>query len=151
MKYWYIVLLICINACHQKNKLNHKGSAGKNAATDTIPELRNTVSKNPVASYSIPMGDPRLERKFGVEIYETPYTFKYLLVMQYDAMVQTDTLKLPNFGIWPIIKVNPGKEKLSCIIGFLDEKNNFREYKMLSAKNDELKLTVLKSYGITAY
>ena len=148
MRYWYIIFLICISACEQKN---HKGSADENASADTIPELRDTVSKNPVASYSIPMGDPRLERKFGVEIYETNYTFKYLLVMQYDAMVQTDTLKLPNFDTWPIVKVKPGKEKLSCIIGFLDEKNNFREYKMLSAKNDELKLTVLKSYGISAY
>lgn len=80
MKYYYVILLICISACSQKNK-----SANKN----TIPEVRATVSKNPVASYLISMGNPKLDRKFGVEIYETPYTFKYLLVMQYDGMIQT--------------------------------------------------------------
>ena len=151
MKYWYIISLICISACHQKNKLDHKGLADENASTDTIPEVRDTIGKSPVASYSIPMGDPRLERKFGVEIYETNYTFKYLLVMQYDAMVQTDTLKLPNFGTWPVVKVKPGKEKLSCIIGFLMRKIILESTKCLVLKMMHLKLTVLKSYGISAY
>ena len=86
-KCYYLIFLICISACIQKNK-----PANKN----TIPEVRITVNKNPVASYLIPMGNPKLDRKFGVEIYETPYTFKYLLVMQYDGMIQTDTLKIPN-------------------------------------------------------
>ena len=134
-----------MSACTQKNKLNYEGLANKNV----IPELRTAVSKNPVASYLIPMGNPKLDRKFGVEIYETPYTFKYLLVMQYDGMIQTDTLKIPNFGSSPVVKVKPGTEKLSCIIGFLDKGNNFREYKMLSAQNDDLKLTVLKSYVVS--
>jgi hypothetical protein len=129
-----------MTACTKKTKPANK---------KPIPEARITISKNPVASYLIPMGNPKLDRKFGVEIYETPYTFKYLLVMQYDGMIQTDALKIPNFGISPVVKIKPGAEKLSCIIGFLDERNNFREYKMLSAKNDDLKLTVLKSYVVS--
>ncbi|MEO6330109.1 MAG: hypothetical protein ABIO55_14335 [Ginsengibacter sp.] len=150
MKYYCIIFLICISACKQKNNSDHQTPASK-IAGDTIPGLRKIVSKNPVASYIIAIGNPKLDRKFGVWVYETPYTFKYLLVMQYDGMIQNDTLRLPNFGTWPAIKVRPGKEKLSCIIGFLDEGDNFKEYKMLSAKNDVLKLTVLKSYTVNGY
>jgi hypothetical protein len=152
MKHYYLVFLICISACKQKNKSENITPAEKNISfTKDAPPLRNTVSKKPVASYLIPVGDIRLDRKFGVEIYETPHTFKYLLVMQYDGMIQNDTLKIPDFGIWPTVQVKPGKEKLSCIIGFLDKENTFREYKLLSAKDNNLTLTVLKSYGITAY
>ena len=144
MKYYYIIFLISIISCHQKN------TPGAEKVSE-IPQLRSTVNKKPVASYIIPMGDPRLDRKFGVDIFETKYTFKYLLEMQYDGMEQEDTLLIPNFDIWPVVKVEPGKEKLSCIIGFMDKKNNFRAYKMLSATNDQLKLTVLQSYAVTEY
>jgi hypothetical protein len=47
--------------------------------------------------------------------------------------------------------VKPGTEKLSCIIGFVDNQNNFREYKLLSAEDNNLKLTVLKSYAVSGY
>lgn len=147
MKYCYVTFFFFIIACSQKSRSNQQEPTGKNA----IPEVRDSVNKRAVASYLIPMGDARLGRKFGAEAYETNFTFKYLLVMQYDAMTQTDTLKIPNFGKWPQVKIIPGKEKLSCIIGFLDDKNNFREYKMLSAQNDQLKLTVLKSYVVSGY
>ena len=115
-----------------------------------IPMIRENVNKTPVASYVIPMGDPKLDRKFGVEVYETPETFKYLLTMYYDGTVQTDTLNVPNIGILPAVKIKAGEEKLSCIIGFLDNKNVFREYKLLSAKNDQLRLSTLKSYSVAA-
>ncbi len=151
MKYCYLIFLVFINACNQNNSTSNKDSALNNGSSkDIIPEIRNTVNKKPVASYIIPMGDPRLGRKFGVEVFETPFAFKYLLEMQYDGMVQTDTLKVPNLGAWPVIELKPGKEKLSCIIGFLDDKNNFREYKLLSAQNNQLHLSVLKSYGIVS-
>ena len=150
MKSCFTACMIFIIACNQKNKLPDKNTGLENKSGSAIPEIRNTINKKPVASYSIPMGDPRLDRKFGVEVYETPYTFKYLLQMQYDGMIQTDTLKVPNLYRWPTIEIKPGKEKLSCIIGFLDEKNNFREYKLLSGKNNHLSLSVLKSYGIVS-
>ena len=136
--------------CAEKDKKNeHKKPAA--ISNDTIPATRLNVNKKPVASYVIPMGDPKLDRKFGVEIYQTPETFKYLLVMYHDGTIQDDTLTVPNFGVWPEVKVKPGKEKLSCIIGFLDNKNEFREFKMLSAKGDKLRLTILKQYGVATY
>ena len=113
---------------------------------NTIPAIRKNVKKEAVASYVIPMGDPKLDRKFGAEVFETPETFKYLLVMYFDGTTQNDTLAVPDFGISPIVQIKPGTEKLSCIIGFLDDKNVFREYKMLAIKNDQLRLTTLKRY-----
>lgn len=148
-KYLTLCLIVLLTGCAEKNKSNGKSTIS--VSNDTIPAARNKVSKKAVAAYIIPMGDPKLDRKFGVEIYETPETFKYLLVMYHDGTIQEDTLTVPNFGIWPTVKVEPGKEKLSCIIGFLDKGNEFREFKMLAAKGDNLKLTILKQYGVSTY
>ena len=132
-----IIVIILISACGNNNS--------KNSA---IPGVRKEVNKKPVASYLITVGDPRLDQKFGVEIYETPYTFKYLLAMQYEGIQETDTLKIPDFDTWPVVQVKPGSDSLSCIIGFLNEKKEFMEYKLLSAKNDQLRLTVLRRYAV---
>lgn len=139
-----------VAACNENG--NNKATDRKHivAGNDTIPAVRKVVNKKPVASYWVEM-NAKLDRKFGVDVYETPYTFKYLLSMQYDAMPQMDSLEIPNFGKWPVIKIIPGKEKLSCIIGFLDLKGNFKEYKLLSAKNDQLKLSTLKYYSTANY
>ena len=92
------------------------------------------------------MGDPKLDRKFGAEVFETPETFKYFLVMYFDGTIQNDTLAFPDLGILPVVQIKPGTEMLSCIIGFLDDKNIFREYKMLSVKDNQLILKTLKRY-----
>jgi hypothetical protein len=118
---------------------------------DTIPELRPTISKKPVASYLVQVNDPKLERTFGLKIYETKFTFRYLMRMHYEAVEYTDTLDVPNFGRWPVVEVRKGKDARSCIIGFLDNENRFREYKKLSAKGNKMKLIVLKRYSTGHY
>ena len=132
-----IIIIILISACGNNNSKN-----------TGIPEVRKEINRNPVASYLVTIGDPRLDRKFGVEVFETPYTFKYLLAMQYEGIEETDTLKIPNFDTWPVVQVKPGNDSLSCIIGFLNEKKEFMEYKLLSAQNNQLKLTVLRRYEV---
>ncbi|MEP6597040.1 MAG: hypothetical protein ABJA71_13900 [Ginsengibacter sp.] len=132
-----VIIIILISACSSNNL--------KKVA---IPGERKEINKKPVASYLVTISDPRLDQKFGIEIYETPATFKYLLVMQYEGIEETDTLKVPNLDTWPIVQVKPGSDSLSCVIGFLNEKKEFMEYKLLSAKNDQLKLTVLRRYEV---
>ena len=132
IKYLSLILIIIICGC-SNNKKN-------------ILSTRKNVSTKAVASYVIPMGDPKLDRKFGAEVFETPETFKFLLVMYFDGITQNDTLAIPDLGILPVVQIKPGTEKLSCIIGFLDDKNVFREYKMLAIKNNQLRLTTLKKY-----
>ena len=134
IKYLSLILIIIICGCSNNKK--------------TIPAARKNVSEKAVASYVIPMGDPKLDRKFGAEVFETPETFKYLLVMYFDGITQNDTLAIPNLGILPVVQIKPGTEHLSCIIGFLDNTNIFREYKMLAIKNNQLVLSTLKKYYI---
>ncbi len=140
--------MVLVGSCTENN--NHS-KQNPGVSNDTVSSVRKITSKKPVAKYVIPMGDPKLDRKFGVEIFETDETFKYLLVMYHDGTLQNDTLNIPNFGIVPTIKIKPGKEKLSCIIGFFDTKNEFREYKLLAVKNDILSLTTLKKYAVATY
>lgn len=143
------VTIILFAGCAQ----NKNGEPGKSSAesNDTIPAARKVINKKAIASYLTPIGDPKLDRKFGVEVFETPQTFKFLLVMYHDGAVESDTLSIPNFGIWPVVKVKPGEEDLSCIIGFLDNKNEFREYKLLAVKDERLRLSVLKQYGVSTH
>ncbi len=133
-KYLLFLLIILIGSCAD-NK-------------NDIAEKRENVNKDPVASYVIPMGDPKLDRKFGVQIFETPFTFKYLLMMFHDGTEQQDTLYIPNIGISPVIQIKPGNDTLSCVIGFLDKEKVFREYKMLTGTNDQLRLKTLKKYSL---
>ena len=153
MKYYFFLLAIIIAGCNDKNKLHEQDASQETEfkTNDTIPEVRREVNKKPVASYLVPSKDKYLDYKFGVNIYETPKTFDYLLEMNYDGMKVKDTLKLPNFGTWPVFEVRPTKEKLTCIIGFLDKEKNFKEYKMLTAKGDKLKLKVLHRYFVGSY
>jgi hypothetical protein len=120
-------------------------------SNDTIPMTRNKVSKKAVAAYVVPINNPLLKQYFGVEVFETRQTFHFLLKMQYEGVLETDTLKIPNVGIWPVVQVKKGPTKMSCIIGFLDKDKNFKEYKMLSAKGDKLKLRVLRHYSVGRY
>ena len=133
-KYFLFLLIILFSSCAD-NK-------------NDIPEKRENVNKDPVASYVIPMGDPKLDRKFGVQIFETPFTFKYLLMMFHDGTEQQDTLYIPNIGISPVIQIKPGNDTLSCVIGFLDKEKVFREYKILTGTNDQLRLKTLKKYSL---
>lgn len=155
MKYYCLLLLAGLTACQGNHTAKAKAKAPADSTTfvtnDTIPEIRKTVSKKPVASYLVAVNDPKLERTFGISVYETPLTFQYLLKMHYEAMEVTDTLTVPNFGVWPVVQIQPGKDKRSCIIGFLDTKKKFKEYKMLIAKGDKMKLTVLKNYYAGRY
>ncbi len=145
----YILFSILFFGCVEKNKANKEKLEIK--TNDTIPAIRKNISKKPIAEYIIPMGDPKLDREFGVKIFEMGETFKYLLTIYHDGTIQNDTLTVPNFGIWPVVKIKQGKEKLSCIIGFLGKNKEFKEYKMLYAKGDKLRLTILHQYGVATY
>jgi hypothetical protein len=153
MKYCYLFFTLFIFACNNSNTLQSKNSGDTTSfvTNDTVPEGRAIVSKSPVASYMVPVGNRVLKQNFGVQVYETPLTFQYLLRMQFGGMIEMDTLKIPNFGIQPVVEVRPGKDKLSCIIGFLDKKKEFKEYKMLTAKGNQMKLIVLKRYYVGVY
>lgn len=115
---------------------------------ENVPLERGTVSKEPVAEYKVKTENPLNDWYFHVRLYETPKTFHYLIKLQYEEIRGQDTLKLPNFGMAPKPVIQKGPEQYSCIIGFMDKDNKFREYKKVYVKENTLKIEALKHYGV---
>ena len=125
--------------------------AAQTPPAEKIPMYRNTVSKEPVAEYKQKTDNPLNDWYFSVKLYETPKTFQYLMKLKYEEMEGDDTLFLPNVGTMPKPVIQKGEDKFSCIIGFMDNHDQFREYKKVYVKNDELKVTSLKHYSVATY
>lgn len=121
-----------------------------NAAAN-IPMFRDTIQKAPVAEYRVKTDNPLNDWYFSVRLFETRKTFYYLIRLQFEEIQGTDTLKLPNFGILPQPVIRKGPENYSCIIGFMDKDNQFREYKKVYVVGDRLKITALKHYAVATY
>lgn len=147
----YIFVLIFSAACNNADN-NNKSQKGDSTVVDNpadkIPDKRETVKKEPVAEYREKTDNPLNDWYFSVQLYETPKTFHYLIKLQYEEIVGADTLKLPNFGIMPKPVIQKGDEKYSCIIGFMDKENKFREYKKVFAKDNRLRIVALKHYAV---
>lgn len=113
---------------------------------DTIPVTRISVNKNPVATYDEKIPDALNDWRFAVDIFETSATFEYQMKIRYKELLVTDTLKIPNFGIQPVVKLEKGKDDLSCIVGFEDKQGEVKPYKVVEVVNGQLKVRVLKHY-----
>jgi hypothetical protein len=116
-----------------------------------IPERRTVINPRPVATYSEAIKDELNDWKFAVSIFETKRTFHYTIRIQAKEVRVSDSLNIPNFGIEPKVELRKGKEPLSCIIGFRDKKNEFKEYRLVSFKNDQLHFKTLNNYRVSSY
>ena len=114
------------------------------------PEFRQQVKKQAVAGYKEDLHD-RLNKDwvFSVRLYETDRTLSYRIKMQYEELQADDTLKLPDLGTPPQPVIQAGKEGHSCMIGFMDNDHQFREYKLVSVKGDQLTIRAIKHYSVT--
>src|ERR1700733_629437 len=133
------------NSPASKNDSAASSSASVSAA-DKIPLTRDSVSGAPVAEYKEKTDNPLNDWYFSVKLFETSRTFYYLIKLQYEEVKGEDTLKLPNFGTMPKPVIEKGPEKYSCIIGFMDKDNQFREYKKVYIEDNHLKIVALKHY-----
>jgi hypothetical protein len=115
---------------------------------ENIPLERDSVKPEPVAEYKVKTENPLNDWYFQVRLYETPRTFHYLIKLQFEEIRGQDTLKLPNFGTPPNPVIQKGPDRYSCIIGFMDKENKFREYKKVYVKENTLKIEALKHYGV---
>ena len=118
---------------------------------NAIPEFRKEIRSEAIATYKEKTDNPLNDWYFRVSLYETSRTFHYLVKLEYEEIRGTDTLKLPNFGTLPRPVIQKGPDKYSCIIGFLDKENKFREYKKVYVKNNSLKVTAIKHYSVATY
>ncbi len=148
-----LAILSCI-ACKEaaKPRTTDQGlESNQKPLTITIPQFRDTVSKQPVAQHVEKVDNPLNDWYFSVKLYETPKTFHYLIKLRFEEIQGEDTLKLPNFGTLPKPVIQKGSEKYSCIIGFMDKENKFREYKKVYVQGSRLKITALKHYAVATY
>lgn len=139
---------IACNNLHEDSNVNESKTFITN---DTIPEIRGKINPAAVAMYEKSLEDTLNHWKFAVSVFETKFRFKYLLKMKYEEIDEQDTLAIPNFGTEPIVEIHKGKDDFSCIVGFLDKKKQFKEYKQVAIKNNQMKLTTLKRYFVGVY
>jgi len=151
MKYCWLFVLFVIFSCNQQNNSDTAKSGSVTVVNDTIPLVRDKVGSGPVASFIEKVEDPLNDWKFAVEIYETKATFDFLIKMRYKELEAEDTLNVPNFGIMPKVEIRKGTEKESCNIGFLDKQGEFKDYKLVQIKNNQLKISTLRHYARTRY
>jgi hypothetical protein len=152
-KFWGIALALLISCGDENNNpktTTDTTSAGTTSALrpENVPQERDSVKEEPVAEYRVKTENPLNDWYFQVRLYETTKTFHYLIRLQYEEIRGTDTLKLPNFGMMPKPAIEKGPDQYSCIIGFYDKDNKFREYKKVYVKENTLKIEALKHYGV---
>jgi len=152
MKQPFRLLIILLAACNQPED---KNATPKDStiviSTDTIPETRSIVKPGPAAEYTENIKDELNDWKLSVALYETKRTFHYTVRIQAKEVRVSDSINIPNFGRQPKVEIRKGKEPLTCIIGFLDMKNVFREYRKVSFKDDRLHISTINNFTVGAY
>ncbi len=154
--FFYVTVFISVfylTACHSNSSPSTLPSdSTTNKMADTIPLYRKTVNKEAIAEWKERTDDPLNHWFFSVQLFETPRTFQYIIRMRFEEIEGEDTLKLPNLGKAPIPLLIKGKDKYSCIVGFMDPSNTFREFKLVHViDGNKIKLTPLKHYYVVDY
>lgn len=142
-------MAISCNNTNGNTKTAAADSSAKNETIAEIPEKRATVNAKPVMVFEKPVADNLNKWKFSVKLYETDYSFKYRVEMQYQEVTGVDTITFPNLGYAPRPVLKQGTDPYSCIIGFKDNGGDFKPYKLVIAENDELSIKTLKHYSVT--
>ncbi|MHA4844295.1 hypothetical protein ACX0G7_09030 [Flavitalea antarctica] len=143
-----VVMNSCGDSSGDKNPDSADTTTSVRSVADNVPLERVTVKKEPVATYSEKVKNPLNDWRFRVQLFETPKTFRFLMKLEYEEINEKDTLKIPNLGFEPKLKIIKGEEPYSCIIGFIDNKDTFREYKKVIATNNRLRVITLKHYAV---
>ena len=125
-----LLTVLALLSCNQSSQPGDRGSNDSGtvkSVADNVPLTRTTVKSEPVATFTKKVENPINNWHFQVQLFETPQTFRYLMKLEYEEMREQDTLKIPNLGFEPKLEIRKGPEQYSCIIGFIDNKNQFRE------------------------
>jgi len=147
-KFCAALLFVTTIACNNESYTVTPKSDTVIVNLDTIPEIRTNINPKPVVTYHEKDDDALNDWGFDIKVYETQKTFYYLMKVKFEEIDAVDTLKLPNAGIKPVVELHRGNEKYSCIVGFRDKQQQFREYKKVSVQNNQLKIKVLAHYGV---
>ncbi|MEP6466736.1 MAG: hypothetical protein ABJB05_10545 [Parafilimonas sp.] len=145
------LIILLMVSCETKNQ---SGSAKDSLILnyENVPQQRSNVNLNAVKTYTETVKSFETTDEFKVSLFETKQTFRYLIKIQYKQLNEEDTLRIPDFGIAPSVAMEKGDSiRPSCIIGFLDEKKQFRESKLIYFEEGSLKIHVLNHYAVATY
>lgn len=146
-----LLIISFLISCNTNNVSSSENDSVVHNYAD-IPMMRSTVNPNPVKTYVEEVKSFETNDQFKVSLFETKQTFRYLIKIQYKNLDEEDTLRIPDFGVDPSVEIKKGDSvRPSCIIGFLDEKKQFRESKLVSFEDGTLKIHVLKHYAVATY
>ena len=141
-------------ACNTASVENNQSDTVIVVANNSVSLVRENPKQQAIASYAVDVADGVNNAnnwKFAANMYEIKSTFKFLLKMKYKELEESDTLVIPNLGFMPKVEIRKAEKPQACIIGFYDKKNQFKEYKKLSVKNEQLKLTTINHYSVGVY
>lgn len=113
------------------------------------PEQRAHVKKEAVAEY-------REKTKLGefvVRMYQTSRTMYYRIDVDFEGLPGSDTVHLPDLGTEPRPAVQKGATDKSCLVGFLDNDNQFREVKLVfvTPKGNQFKITTVRHWHVSTH
>lgn len=118
-------------------------------STPAVTAERETVNPAPVKTYQEIVKSEETTDTFNVALYETKFTFKYLIKISYKGIEAADSLRIPNLGYAPSPDIKAGTVRPSCIIGFLDDKQQFMEGNEVVFEDNKLKFHTLKTYDVS--
>jgi len=136
-------------ACNPTDTKNADGSTTTQKAAADMDLERASPKTTAVQHYQEKVNHDLNNWYFKVDLYETAKRFTYTIKLQYEEITGEDDITLPNLGLEPQPILKKGSAPYECIIGFMDEKNEFREYKKVHIVDGALKITTLKSYAVS--
>ena len=152
MKKYTAILVLILTGCEQAANTNTEAKDSTIVIShDTIPETRQKINSGSVSIYSEKIPVELNDWKFAVSLHETKRTFHYTVQIEAKEVRITDSVNIPNFGIMPKPEVRKGKDPLTCIIGFLDKKGEFKEYRKVSFQNARLHISTINNFAVAAY
>lgn len=98
-------------------------------------------------------GTGRKKMNFVVRLYETSKTLHYRIDVDYNGLPGSDTVHLPDLGTAPRPALRKGSTDLSCVVGFLDNDNQFREVKLVYVTPgfSEFKIHTLRHWHVSTH
>ncbi len=134
MKYLAIVLLII----------------GCKPAPKPVEDIRTVISTTPAAEYNFVLNNKDNPTwAYNVKLMETDKTFLYKINVKYQETDVTDYVWFPNAGTAPKPVLKKGATDYECIVGFNDDKDAFRECKLVLASDKEIRFKILKQYSVS--
>jgi hypothetical protein len=113
------------------------------------PEARAHVKKEAVAEYR----EKSKHGEFVVKLFQTAKTMSYRIDVDFEGLPGSDTVHLPDLGTEPRPALEKGDSTRSCLVGFLDNDNKFREVKLVyvTPKGNQFKITTVRHWHVSTH